>query len=199
MTLEQRKHAFCEVFKDLALAEEQGYRTPYPYTQLRPMFVQRQISLLSIQIEANLILDKPLSLDELLKKCKEMHRPIQTLKCMELMEKTDSAIILQCWREILNDAFECHGSYDAQFIAEIVKIIDSFHDDIYVPFSGILNIILTQALQLLSSREQVCSVVCLFATRCRKSRGFVTTELRGLLETRRDESWHLLVSECIVE
>ena len=163
------------------------------------MFVQRQITQLSIQIEANLLIDKPLSLDELLKECEETHKPIQILKCMELLEKTDPAVILQCWHEILNDSFQCHGSYDAQFITEIVKIIDTFHDDIYVPFSGILTIMLSQALQSLSSCEQVRSVVCLFVTRCRKSRSFVATELRGLLETRRDESWRLLVSECIVE
>ena len=197
--MEQRKQTFCEIYKDLALAEEQGYRTPYPYPQLRPMFVQRQIDQLSIQIEANLMIDKPLSLDELLKECKEAHKPIQILKCMELLEKTDPAVILLCWHEILNNSFQCHGSYDTQFITEIVRIIDTFHDDIYVPFSGILTILLSQALQSLSSCEQVRNVVCLFVTRCHKSRSFVATELRGLLETRRDESWRLLVSECIVE
>ena len=116
LTLEQRKQTFCEIYKDLALAEEQGYRTPYPYPQLRPMFVQRQIDQLSIQIEANLMIDKPLSLDELLKECKEAHKPIQILKCMELLEKTDPAVILLCWHEILNNSFQCHGSYDTQFI-----------------------------------------------------------------------------------
>lgn len=188
------------ILTDLTLAEKQACRNPYPYTQLRPLFVRQQIAQLSIQIEANLSIQEPLTLEQLLKECEETHKPIQMLKCMELLEKIDSASILQCWREIISDVLNRHGSYDVHFITEIVKIIDLFHDDVYIPFSGILTIILNQALQTLNSTpEQVRGVVCLFVTRCRKSRSFVATELRGLMEANRDESWRLLVSECILE
>ena len=155
--------------------------------------------MLSLQLEAGLEEEEALDGEHLLEACKRADRPVQALKCMELMGDRNADGIMECWRAILAETWHRCGGCDVNFITDIIQTIGLFHDDAFVPFSGILAVILRQALHTSTTTlEQVRDVVCLFATRCRRSAGFVATELRSLLLQSREESWRLLVSECII-
>ena len=199
LSLQQRLDAYRRILEDLEEAERQGDTEPYPYSQLSPSFLRRHIDTLSLQLEAGLEEEEALDGEHLIEACRRADRPVQALKCMELVGNNDADAILECWQAILAETWRRCGGCDVSFITDIIQTIALFHDDAFVPFSGILASILRQALRTpTTTLDQVRDVVCLFATRCRRSAGFVATELRSLLLQSREESWRLLVSECII-
>ena len=199
LSLQQRLDAYRQILADLGDAERQGDAEPYPYTQLSPSFLRRAIDMLSLQLEAGLSETEALDGERLIEACKRADRPVQALKCMELVGDNNADAILECWRAILAETWRRCGCCDVNFITEVIQTIVLFRNDAFVPFSGILASILKQALHTSTATlDQVRDVVCLFATRCRRSKGFVATELRSLLLQSREESWRLLVSECII-
>ena len=152
LSLQQRLDAYRQILADLGDAERQGDAEPYPYTQLSPSFLRRAIDMLSLQLEAGLSETKALDGERLIEACKRADRPVQALKCMELVGDNNADAILECWRAILAETWRRCGCCDVNFITEVIQTIVLFRNDAFVPFSGILASILTRC---------VTSCVCL--------------------------------------